>query len=110
MTCNNKDAELPDRPTCLPLDRPGSPHATAPDPARPKNTYVREDQILLHLAAIAILLAGDGIPVRGGITAPAQTADLIDQLYATGTVLTYDPNTKTMRAADNAAATIGKRS
>jgi hypothetical protein len=30
--------------------------ATRPDLARPKNTYIREDQILPHLAAIAILM------------------------------------------------------
>ena len=38
--------------------RHGYSSATVPDPARPKNTYVREDQILPHLAALAILLAG----------------------------------------------------
>ena len=46
--------------------RHGYASATVPDPARPKNTYVREDQILPHLAALAILLAGPaGKPVRG---------------------------------------------
>ena len=38
--------------------RHGHTSAARPDPGRPKNTYVREDQILPHLAAIAILLAG----------------------------------------------------
>jgi len=33
--------------------------AARPKPGRPKNTYVREDQILPHLAALAILLGGD---------------------------------------------------
>jgi len=37
-----------------------------PGPARPSNTYVREDQILPHLAAISILLVGPaGKPGRG---------------------------------------------
>ncbi len=46
--------------------RHGYASATSPDPDRPKNTYVREDQILPHLAALAILLAGHaGRPVRG---------------------------------------------
>ena len=46
--------------------RHGYASATGPDPDRPKNTYVREDQILPHLAALAILLAGHaGKPVRG---------------------------------------------
>ena len=37
--------------------RHGYTSATVPDPARPKNAYVREDQILPRLAALAILLA-----------------------------------------------------
>jgi len=37
--------------------RYGHTSATRPNPGRPKNAYVREDQILPHLAAIAILLA-----------------------------------------------------
>ena len=52
---------------------------------RPKSTYLREDQVLPHLAAIAILRAGSGIPDRArqaSITAPAQIADPIDQLRA----------------------------
>ena len=46
--------------------RHGHASAARPEPGRPKNSYVREDQILPHLAAVAILLAcgsqanGDG--------------------------------------------------
>jgi hypothetical protein len=95
--------------------RHGYISATVPDPARPKNAYLREDQILPHLAALAILLAGDSTADRGrevNITAPGETADLIDQLRATGTALTYDPDTKTIRAGDDAAVavTAGQRS
>src|SRR5690348_2951034 len=43
------------------------PSAAHPHLDRPKNTYVREDQILPHLAAMAILLANDG-QVRGSGT------------------------------------------
>ena len=81
--------------------RHGHTSATRPEPGRPKNTYVREDQILPHLAALAILLArgsqanGDGQPAQ--VTAPAQTADLIDQLRTAGVILTYDPGTLTLR-------------
>jgi hypothetical protein len=81
--------------------RHGYSSAVIPDPARPKSTYLREDQVLPHLAAIAILRAGSGIPDRArqaGITAPAQVADLIDQLRADGVVLTYDPQERTLRA------------
>jgi hypothetical protein len=93
--------------------RHGYCSATVPDPARPKNIYLREDQILPHLAALSILLAGGGTPDparRAGITAPAQTAALIDQLRATGTVLTYDPRDRTLRAGghDTLSVTIGK--
>ena len=77
--------------------RHGHTSATVPDPARPKNAYVREDQILPHLAALAILLAGDaGTPARRSrsrakLTGPADTAALIDQLRADGTVLDLRP-------------------
>jgi hypothetical protein len=93
--------------------RHGYTSATRPDSGRPKNTYVREDQILSHLAALAILLADDGAPDRArqpNITAPAETADLIDQLRATGTVLTYDPQHRTLctDGHDALSVTIGK--
>jgi hypothetical protein len=65
---------------------------------------VREDQILPHLATIAILLACPaGVPSRGNrspvqVTGPASTAALIDRLRADGIVLTYDPQDRTLRA------------
>jgi len=60
--------------------RHGYTSATRPEPGRPKNTYVREDQILPHLAAAAILLArgsqrnGDG---TRHLTTPTHLADLL---------------------------------
>jgi hypothetical protein len=62
------------------------------------------DQILLHLAAIAILLADpprtsareNRRPAR--VTGSATTAFLIDRLRADGVVLTYDPQDRTLRA------------
>ncbi len=89
--------------------RHGHSSATVPDPARPKNTYVREDQILPRLAAIAILRADARTSDRerqAGITAPGQIADMIDELRATGTMLTYDPGTRTIRAGDDTAVVI----
>ena len=86
--------------------RPGYSSATVPDPARPKNTHVREDQVLPHLAALAILLTGDDSEPESGdrglaqLTGPDGTADLIDQLRADGTVLTYDPDDRTLSAGD----------
>jgi site-specific DNA recombinase len=93
--------------------RHGYTSATVPDPARPKSTYLREDQVLPHLAALAILRAGSGIPARArqaGITAPARIADLIDQLRADEVVLTYDPRDRTLRAGghDTLCVTVGK--
>ena len=96
--------------------RHGYTSATRPGPGRPGNTYVREDQILPHLAALAILLAGpageSGCGNRGlaQLTGRADTAALIDQLRAGGTVLTYDPQDRTLRAGghDAPSVTIGR--
>ena len=96
--------------------RHGYTGATRARPGRPGNTYVREDQIVPHLAAIAILLAGPPAtpacanrrPAR--VTGSASTAALIDQLHADGVVLTYDPQDRTLRADghDTLSITIGK--
>jgi hypothetical protein len=90
--------------------RHGHTSAASPDPGRAKNTYVREDQILPHLAAISILLAGRTSELRRGergpgqVTRPADAAALIDQLRAGGIVLTYHPDDRTLRAADHDVA------
>src|SRR5690349_20919339 len=96
--------------------RHGYSSATIPDPARPKNAYVREDQILPHLAAVAILLAASaGIsgPESAGsaqVTGLADGAVLIDRLRADGVVLTYDPDGRTLRVGGHDAppVVIGK--
>jgi site-specific DNA recombinase len=95
--------------------RHGHTSATSPGSHRPGNTYIREDQILPHLAAISILLAGYArTPGRGScgvtqVTGPADTAGLIDQMRADGLVLTYDPDDQTLRAGSRDAppVTIG---
>jgi len=93
--------------------RHGYTSATSPDPRRPKNLYVREDQILPRLAALAILLADHDQarkhPKRRAtqVTAPAQAAELIDHLRAAGVTLTYDPGTRTLRTdTEDAVAVI----
>jgi hypothetical protein len=77
---------------------------------------VREDQILPHLTAIAILLA-DPLETPGRrnrrpaqVTGPVSTAALIDQLHADGIVLTYNPQDRTLHAGgrDALSVTIGK--
>jgi len=88
--------------------RHGYTSATRPDPGRAKNTYVREDQILPHLATVAILLSGDQATRNGSaqVIVPAEAADLIDQLRASGTVLTYESDTHTIRAGDSGMVTV----
>jgi hypothetical protein len=93
--------------------RRGHTSATGAEPGRPRNAHVREDQILPHLAAVAILLASGGQPGGNGtvqVAAPAGTAGLIDRLRASGAVLIYDPETRTIRAngSDPVAVTAGK--
>jgi hypothetical protein len=81
--------------------RHGHTSATSPDSRLRRNTYVREDQILPHLAAISILLAGYAGTPGGGpvkITSPADAAGLIDELRADSVILTYDPDDRTLRA------------
>jgi site-specific DNA recombinase len=91
--------------------RHGHTSAARPEPGRPKNTYIREDQILPHLAALAILLSGDGQALPAGamqVTAPGEAAGLIDQLRTAGITFTYDPDTRTIRTSDSVAVTVGQ--
>jgi site-specific DNA recombinase len=86
--------------------RHGHTSAARPDSGRPKNAYLREAQILPHLAALAILL-GDGTTQ---VTAPCQASGLIDRLRTARITLTYDPDTRTIRTggSDAVAVTIGQ--
>ena len=77
--------------------RHGHTSAARPEPGRPKNTYVREDQILPHLAALAILLAArqPGRRRHRAAHRPRRDRGLIDRLRTAGVILTYDPDTLT---------------
>jgi len=88
--------------------RHGYTSAARPDPARPKNLYVREDQVLPRLAALAILLARDDQGRCHGkqVRFPAEVADLIDHLRTTGVTLTYDPGTRTLRTDTEDAVAV----
>jgi len=96
--------------------RHGHPSSARPDPNRPKNAYVREDQILPHLSAMAILLADYDLIPRprqpGDVrtTPPGDTADLIERLRERRLTLTYDPLRKTLRSdtQDPIAIAIGR--
>ena len=91
--------------------RHGYTSATRPDSTRAKNVYIRKDQILPHLAALAILLASDEhVPGHPGqarqIASPAQAAALIDHLRSSGRTFTYDPQNRTLQADTEDAVTI----
>ncbi len=89
--------------------RHGYGSAARPDPGRPKNAYIREAQILPHLAALAILLGGGDQARPDGtvqVTAPGEAAGLIDQLRTAGITLTYDPDTRAIRTGDSDAVTV----
>ena len=80
-----------------------------PSTGKSRNTYVREDQILPHLAALAILLADGGTVDDAGavhVTVPADAASLIDQLRGSDAVLTYDPDTRTIPASGHHAVAV----
>lgn len=84
--------------------RHGHKSSSPPDACRPRNSYVREEQILPRLAAMAILLAGHDrqpdreLPAAGPqLTSPAETAELIDHLREQGLTLTYDSRDRTLR-------------
>ena len=82
--------------------RHGHTTATRPDPARPGNAYIREDQILPRLPALGILLGAPGRSSRKQDTAhspvPARAAAMISYLRAQGITLIYDPDEHTLRA------------
>jgi site-specific DNA recombinase len=92
--------------------RHGYASATGPSPGRPANLYVREDQILPRLAALAILQARRSSCPRGTkqatvqVTAPAQAAELIDRLRADDVRLIYDSATRTLRTDTKNSPTV----
>jgi hypothetical protein len=101
--------------------RHGYTTAVTPDPAQPKNSYVREDSILPHLPALhARLTATEPVAgrrrrrTRRGIDIPrtASEADVISDLRIRQITLTYDPRTATLQAdtPDAVPAVIGRAS
>jgi len=96
--------------------RHGYTSAAGPGPDRPANLYVREDQIVPRLAALAIILQSEGSHSPRGrklataqVTAPAQAAELIDRLRAADVTLIYDPATRALRTdtSNSLAVTVG---
>jgi DNA invertase Pin-like site-specific DNA recombinase len=101
--------------------RHGYSSTSTPDPARPKNLYIREDHILPHLPALFIRLAGTETPAarkrrrtRHGtdVTTPVSDAKAIRYLRSSQITLTYDPRSETLQADTTEAVTaiIGRAS
>jgi hypothetical protein len=99
--------------------RHGHTSAVRPDPARPKNAYVREDKILAQLPALHSLLTcprqpGAGAAARGRrrtrrgteINAPANAGDIISCLREHRVTLTWDQAAATLHAGTPQAITI----
>jgi site-specific DNA recombinase len=101
--------------------RHGHSSATTPDPARPKNLYVREDRVLPHLPALSAALAAAALAdgrrrrrTRRGIEVahPLGAEDAIGHLRSREITVTYHPRTKTLQADTPEAVTtvIGRAS
>jgi hypothetical protein len=101
--------------------RHGYSSASTPDPARPKNLYIREDRILPRLPAFYVLLAGAApaarrrrLRTRHGIDVPraVSEADMIGYMRSRQITLTYDPLTASLQADTPQAVTtvIGRAS
>jgi site-specific DNA recombinase len=79
--------------------RHGHTSATRPDPDRPPNAYVREDQVLAHLPALVIRLSADTdghLPPT--VTGTVTPADAVAHVRARQVSLTFDPAAQTLTA------------
>jgi site-specific DNA recombinase len=99
--------------------RHGHTSAVRPEPARPKNAYVREDKILAQLPALHSQLTGPRPPgpgqatrlrrrTRGGteVNAAANAGDIIGYLREHRVMLIWDQAVATLRAGTRQAITI----
>ena len=78
--------------------------AMAPDPARPKNTYGREDKLLPHLQALHLLLTTPAVRARrrtragAELTGTASPGEVIAYLRDHEITLTWNPVAATVQA------------
>jgi len=93
--------------------RHGRTSAMAPDPARPKNSYVREGKLLLYLPALHLLLTNHATRVRrrtraGADVRPAASpGEVIAYLREHEITLTWDPAASALQArATGTAKTV----
>jgi site-specific DNA recombinase len=93
--------------------RHGRTSAMAPDPARPKNIYVREDKLMPHLPALHLLLTSTATRARrrtraGTDVRPAASPEqVIGYLREHEITITWDPAAATLQArATETAKTV----
>jgi DNA invertase Pin-like site-specific DNA recombinase len=93
--------------------RHGHTSAMAPDPARPKNTYVREDKLLPHLPALHLLLTTPAVRARrrtragADVRPTASTGEVITYLREHEIALTWNPAAAALQArATETAKTV----
>jgi hypothetical protein len=94
--------------------RHGHTTASAPDPGRPKNAYLREDRALEHLPALRLLVTRAGLaPVRRrrtrcgvDVRSALSPQDAIRFFRESQTALVYDQSTGTLRADKSEAARV----
>jgi site-specific DNA recombinase len=93
--------------------RHGRTSAMAPDPTRPKNTYVREDKIVPHLAALHLLLTSPAVRARrrtrsgADVRSTANPSEVIGYLRKHEITLTWDPAATAVQArATETAKTV----
>ena len=84
--------------------RHGRTSALAPDPGRPKNTYIREDNLLPHLPALHLLLTTPARRARrrtragADVTGTASLGEVIGYLREHEITLTWNPAAATVQA------------
>ena len=93
--------------------RNGRTSAMAPDPARPKNTYVREDKLLPHLPALHLLLSTPVVRARrrtragADVTGTASPGEVIAYLREHEIALSWNPTAAALQArATQTAKTV----
>ena len=84
--------------------RHGHTSAMAPDPARPKNTYIREDKLLPHLPTLHLLLTTPAVRARrrtragADVTGTANPGEVIGYLREHEITLTWNPASAALQA------------
>jgi site-specific DNA recombinase len=86
--------------------RHGRTSAMAPDPARPKNTYIREDKLLPHLPALHMLLTTPAVRARrrtragagADVTLALNPGEVIGYLREHEITLTWNPAAAALQA------------